>query len=166
MRGTSQQTYGEQPDPNVAPRVSTLSSSEDILLFPTSRKWGVLAKSKQELSNQELSREMRARADMILGKLGLVLDTWTKIDSVPELPDLHCNMLEDGSITLEFALPGMRLMFNLEEHEEDCSWCLVTSADKGSIQNIGRLFPVSLTNLFWLLSYIWYNHAFSEHAST
>ena len=73
--------------------------------------------------------------------------------------------MDDGSVVFEFIANRARLLFSIEDSDEESSWCLTTAAENGSVQAIGKLFPADPTNLIWPLAYLWLQHALpSQHA--
>jgi hypothetical protein len=71
------------------------------------------------------------------------------------IPQIHADVLDDGSLLMEWILPNFRLGFGLEEDSAQSSWFLITDESLGSISCSGSLTddpPLKL--VWWLTSFL------------
>lgn len=70
--------------------------------------------------------------------------------NVYSLPTLHAKILEDTSVTLEWASADFRLAFNIEQNLDDSSWYIVTSKRLSEVGANGFLSNLNSRGIVYL----------------
>ena len=151
--------YVREVDQNIA-TATTEIGYDGLYRFPTPRGWSILAESTLRIENSNLEDDVKIRAKSFLNSVNPILSLLAQ--RMNSFPQLHSNLLEDGSVIFELARPGIRLTFNIESTDDESSWNLTTNDKKGSVWSFGRLFPFPIMNISWIVTYLWFDEYFCE----
>lgn len=107
----------------------------------------------RQTENQEVAREARRLLSVIQEMIVSFQQFGFDLGHLPPLRAF--NVVDDGSVSIEWILSDFRIGFTIEPNPEDSGWYLVSNKNLGEITASGYTSNIDIKTLvLWLLNFI------------
>jgi hypothetical protein len=138
----------EDTDHGESKSINTDKNVSQKYIYELPANFNIIAKAMNTLSKIQKPDIHQYALDVLKTFQEVVLEYVNKIEEIGRLPSLDLDVLQDGSVLIEWIFNDFRLGISLEEDLNESSWYLVSkNGSGGDVSNFGLLHLIDMKTL-------------------